>query len=69
MFTGRLIDELMATVERAERHADPQMDSAEMHSWCSVAPYELKQIRRVTQRNCKLGAPSRLINLQQWTPI
>jgi len=41
MFTGKLIDELMATVERAEQQADPQGGSAEMHSWCSVAPYEL----------------------------
>jgi hypothetical protein len=41
MFTGRLIDELMATVERAVQHVDPQMDSADMQSWCSVAPYEL----------------------------
>jgi hypothetical protein len=41
MFTGRLIDELMATVERAEQHADTQGDSTEMQSWCTVAPYEL----------------------------
>ena len=41
MFTGRLIDELMATVERAEQQTDPQGDSAELQSWCSVGPYEL----------------------------
>jgi hypothetical protein len=41
MFTGKLIDELMATVERAEQHGDPQGDSAELQSWCPVAPYEL----------------------------
>jgi hypothetical protein len=41
MFTGRLIDELMATVERAAQHADPQTDSADMQSWCTVAHYEL----------------------------
>jgi hypothetical protein len=41
MFTGKLIDELMATVERAEQQADPQGDSAEMLNWCTVAPYEL----------------------------
>jgi hypothetical protein len=40
MFTGKLIDELMATVERAEQHADPQ-DSLELQNWCTVAPYEL----------------------------
>jgi hypothetical protein len=40
MFTGKLIDELMATVERAEQQADPQ-DSLEFHNWCTVAPYEL----------------------------
>jgi hypothetical protein len=40
MFTGELIDELMATVERAEQ-ADPQGDSAELQNWCNVAPYEL----------------------------
>jgi hypothetical protein len=41
MFTGELIDQLMATVDRAEQQADPQGDSAEMPSWCNVAPYEL----------------------------
>ena len=41
MFTGRLIDELMATVERAEQQTDPQGDSAELQGWCTVAPYEL----------------------------
>ena len=40
MFTGELIDELMATVERTEQQADPQADSAEQN-WCTVAPYEL----------------------------
>ena len=39
MFTGRLIDDLIATVERAVQHTDPQGDSAEI--WCNVAPYEL----------------------------
>ncbi|HTE87675.1 MAG TPA: hypothetical protein VK639_01865, partial [Terriglobales bacterium] len=39
MFTGKLIDELMATVERAEQQRDSQGDSAEI--WCNVAPYEL----------------------------
>jgi hypothetical protein len=41
MFTGKLIDELMATVERTVQHADLQGDSAEMQNWCTVAPYEL----------------------------
>jgi hypothetical protein len=41
MFTGELIDELMATVERAEQQADPQGDSAGMQTWCTVTPYEL----------------------------
>jgi hypothetical protein len=41
MFTGELIDELMATVERAEQQADPQGDSAELQNWCTVVPYEL----------------------------
>ena len=41
MFTGKLIDELMATVERAGQQADPQGDLAELQSWCNVAPYEL----------------------------
>ena len=40
MFTGKLIDELMATVARAEQQADPQMDSAEMQSWYTT-PYGL----------------------------
>ena len=41
MFTGELIDELMATVERAEQHGDPQGDSADLQSWCTIAHYEL----------------------------
>ena len=40
MFTGKLIDELMATVERAEQHAEPQ-DAFELQNWCTLAPYEL----------------------------
>ena len=40
MFTGKLIDELMATVERAEQQADPQ-GSLEIPDWRAVAPYEL----------------------------
>lgn len=41
MFTGKLIDELMATVERAEQNADQQSGSAELENWCAIAPYEL----------------------------
>jgi len=40
MFKGKLIDELMATVDRAEQQTDPQ-GSLEMQNWCAVAPYEL----------------------------
>ena len=40
MFTGKLIDELMATVERAEQQADPQ-GSLEMQNWYAPVPYEL----------------------------
>ncbi len=43
MYTGTLIDDLMATVARAERHAQPEADSAELDRWYAVAPHELAQ--------------------------
>ena len=43
MYTGTLIDELMATVERAEQHASREADSAELDRWYAVAPHELTQ--------------------------
>ena len=42
MYKGTLIDDLMATVERAEQHVQ-QEDSVELDSWYSVAPGELGQ--------------------------
>ena len=41
MYTGTLIDDLMATVERAEQHAQQAADSAELDRWYAVAPDEL----------------------------
>jgi hypothetical protein len=41
MHTGRLIEELIETVERAERHARQQVDSQEVQRWYAVTPYEL----------------------------
>jgi hypothetical protein len=41
MYTGTLIDDLIATVERAEQHAYQEADSAELDGWYAVAPHEL----------------------------
>lgn len=42
MYKGTLIDDLMATVERAEQHVQ-QEDSMELDRWYAVAPGELGQ--------------------------
>jgi hypothetical protein len=44
MYTGTLIEELMATVERAEQHAHEQAELAQLECWYAVAPYELSQV-------------------------
>jgi len=43
MYTGTLIDDLIATVERAEQHAYQETDSVELDGWYTVAPHELGQ--------------------------
>ena len=43
MYTGTLIDDLIATVERAEQHAQHEADSTELDRWYAVAPRELLQ--------------------------
>jgi len=49
MFTGNLIEDLIATVERAERHAPPERahpdeESIQLAAWSGVAGYELAQV-------------------------
>jgi hypothetical protein len=41
MYQGTLIDDLMATVERAERHAHQQTGSAELEHWYALAGRQL----------------------------
>jgi Uri superfamily endonuclease len=41
MYTGTLIDELMTTVERVERHAQSGADVAQVEHWHVLAPYQL----------------------------
>ena len=42
MYTGTLIDDLIATVERAEQHARQHTDPAELERWYSVTSRELE---------------------------
>jgi hypothetical protein len=49
MFTGNLIEDLIATVERAEQHALPERaglenDAIQMTAWSGVVGYELAQV-------------------------
>jgi hypothetical protein len=41
MYTGTLIDELMTAVERAERRAYQQANTAEIEHWYVLAPNQL----------------------------
>jgi hypothetical protein len=41
MYKGTLIDDLMATVERAERHAHQQADSIELEHWYALTGRQL----------------------------
>jgi hypothetical protein len=43
MYTGNLIEQLIATVELAEEHVRERQSSqeAELAEWSAVAPYEL----------------------------
>jgi hypothetical protein len=41
MYTGTLIEELIATVERAEQHAHEQAESADMDRWYAVSHDQL----------------------------
>jgi len=43
MYTGTLIDELIATVERAEHHAQ-QQNLPKLESWCAMARQEVAQL-------------------------
>lgn len=43
MYTGTLIEELIATVERVER-AHARAEAAELELWLSVAPYQQQQV-------------------------
>jgi len=42
MYTGTLIEELMATVERAEQQA--RVETADLERWYASAPYEMAAI-------------------------
>ncbi len=49
MFTGNLIEDLIATVERAERHARPERtctekETIQLAAWSGVVGYELAQV-------------------------
>jgi len=47
MFTGSLIDDLIATVERAERHAEADREIREVTGWPTYPSYEAA----VTEQN------------------
>jgi hypothetical protein len=40
MYTGTLIEDLIATVERAEQHARQSMDPAELERWYAATENE-----------------------------
>jgi len=44
MYSGNLIDQLMATVERAEVHAAEQRETAMLEHWYAVSAQELAQL-------------------------
>jgi hypothetical protein len=44
MFTGNLIEDLIATVERAEQQARPENQAIEMMAWSSAGLYETAQV-------------------------
>jgi hypothetical protein len=41
MYTGNLINELMAAVERVEDHAPQQIDATLLEQWQSLPAYDL----------------------------
>ena len=41
MYKGTLIDDLMTTVERVERHAHQQADSVELEHWYALTDRQL----------------------------
>ena len=41
MFTGNLIDELIATVERVEKHAEADREMREVTGWPTGSNYEV----------------------------
>jgi hypothetical protein len=43
MYSGNLIDQLMASVERAEARARQQSESADLERWYAVAAQEVSQ--------------------------
>lgn len=44
MYSGNLIDQLIATVERAEARAHEQSETAQLEHWYAVAQHELSQL-------------------------
>jgi hypothetical protein len=44
MYTGNLIDQLMAAVERAEARAEQQRQASQLEHWYAVSAQELSQL-------------------------
>lgn len=44
MYSGNLIDQLMATVERAEARTAEQSEAAKLEYWYAVSAQELAQL-------------------------
>ena len=44
MYTGNLIDQLMATVERAEARAEQKSELSQLEHWYAVSAQELAQL-------------------------
>jgi Uri superfamily endonuclease len=46
MYTGSLIEDLMTTVERAERHAQPGADVAQVEHWHVLPLHQLPPVEQ-----------------------
>jgi hypothetical protein len=44
MYTGSLIDQLMATVERAEARVEQKSEASQLEHWYAVSAQELSQL-------------------------
>ncbi|HZR67338.1 MAG TPA: hypothetical protein VFA85_19520 [Terriglobales bacterium] len=49
MYTGSLIDDLIATVERAENSVRVEMQELDSETWCAIVPTEVFALEAAPQ--------------------